>query len=394
MNELAPENLQVFEDPIRGRALRALLPYGEYQTITVSSPILLVTRHDASTSCCQACFMVDPEGMAVTCPGCSHARYCSEACLKAHSASEHDAEECRLWADEQEMPHYSLVQMHRAAKRIQKGDTTLKAVTDALVSYEDSQKGPGGWDEESEIGLHRWLTLITKGNNSLYSAYRRLYFAIKLNGFNVKPSAGQPGRAFASGLFPHLALFNHSCTPNCGILYPPTADNQQPRIKLVALRQIEAGEELTIGYVDPYAPGRRESLRKNFFFDCVCSFCVDGDANIPDRETIIHANAMLQSGMAARAAGTLDPAAVRLLLDALLDKETGTLRLARTTSPDALWQWLVILVDAAKGAEFDAKVMARMAEHGFDVMRKLYGDEECPPPAIMPYISFFITHIQ
>lgn len=396
MSVLTPEGLELFEDPVKFRGLRALHPYAHLSPITLSHPLLLVTRHDASQWCCQSCFQLGSaeSPMPVICPGCSHARYCSEACLRDHSVAlgGHDAEECGLWAGEVAMPHYSLVQVHRAARRIEGGDAALKAATDALVSYEDSEDGHG-WDGESEDGLHRWLLLLSKGNPAQYPAYRRLYFALKLNGFNVKPAAGQPGRAFASGLYPHLALFNHSCEPNCGIVYPPAA---AMAIKLVALRPIGVGEELTIGYVDPYAPGRREALRKNFFFSCACTLCASGDsALLAQHDTVIQANEMLHSAMAARAAGALDAPSVRLLIHTLVNRETGRLRLARTSSPDALWQWLLFLVDAAKGAEYgEAEVISRMAEYGFEVMRRLYGDEECPPPAIMPYLSFFIAAIQ
>jgi hypothetical protein len=41
-----------------------------------------------------------------------------------------------------------------------------------------------------------------------------------------------------------IELINHSCEPNCGVLLPLEAE----LLKVVALRRIEAGEEITTDY--------------------------------------------------------------------------------------------------------------------------------------------------
>lgn len=78
--------------------------------------------------------------------------------------------------------------------------------------------------------------------------------------------------AFASGLYLHLSIFNHSCNPNC-IKLSPTQQGEPSVVR--ALRHIQPGEELTISYIDTHeqsVPKRHYDLR-SFDFRCECSRC-------------------------------------------------------------------------------------------------------------------------
>ncbi|CAE7022737.1 Smyd3 [Symbiodinium sp. KB8] len=82
------------------------------------------------------------------------------------------------------------------------------------------------------------------------------------------------------GLARRIALMNHSCRPNCEIDY----SNNGTAI-VVALRELRAGEELTISYVDEQSlPVRRRrralwlmqaplSAMRRYGFHCYCSRC-------------------------------------------------------------------------------------------------------------------------
>lgn len=76
------------------------------------------------------------------------------------------------------------------------------------------------------------------------------------------------------GMFALEATTNHSCVPNCIVKYE--LDNS---MKLIALRDIEPGEELTHSYIEESAPieQRREEL-KSYGFVCDCSKCVQEQA--------------------------------------------------------------------------------------------------------------------
>uniref|UniRef100_A0A7J8BA72 [histone H3]-lysine(4) N-trimethyltransferase n=1 Tax=Rousettus aegyptiacus TaxID=9407 RepID=A0A7J8BA72_ROUAE len=75
------------------------------------------------------------------------------------------------------------------------------------------------------------------------------------------------------GLYPSVSLLNHSCDPNCSIVF------NGPHLLLRAVRDIEAGEELTICYLDVLMTSeeRRKQLRDQYCFECDCSRCQTRD---------------------------------------------------------------------------------------------------------------------
>lgn len=85
-------------------------------------------------------------------------------------------------------------------------------------------------------------------------------------------SSERPHR-FGVGVFQTLAFFNHSCRPTCTYAVhtapaaPAAADGGAPCpptaafVQVTALRDINAGEELTITYCDPFQ-GRWQRRRE------------------------------------------------------------------------------------------------------------------------------------
>lgn len=79
------------------------------------------------------------------------------------------------------------------------------------------------------------------------------------------------------GLFPLTARVNHSCDPNAQVQSQEFADS---RVDVVALRDIVAGEEVTISYIGiGHGVGkktlarRRRELQAKYLFVCDCRFC-------------------------------------------------------------------------------------------------------------------------
>ncbi|CAE7475175.1 SET5 [Symbiodinium sp. CCMP2592] len=100
-------------------------------------------------------------------------------------------------------------------------------------------------------------------------------------------------RAGARGLYLQLARVNHSCRPNA-IIAEPKADFDAKRLPnglkpadplkkaLIASRDIQPGEEITIGYLcddELLQPShiRREMLDSSYGFNCACDRCIDED---------------------------------------------------------------------------------------------------------------------
>ena len=76
------------------------------------------------------------------------------------------------------------------------------------------------------------------------------------------------------GVFPIINRINHACDPNCSVHWNVVTNKEE----LFIMRQVEAGEELTISYVDMITSAatrseRREYLERHFGFLCDCSLC-------------------------------------------------------------------------------------------------------------------------
>jgi len=74
---------------------------------------------------------------------------------------------------------------------------------------------------------------------------------------------------FGYGTYPFSSLFNHSCFPNCVIMYQK---NQQV---IRAIRKIRKGEEICYSYIDSAMTTsvRRDLLLDKYFFKCFCEKC-------------------------------------------------------------------------------------------------------------------------
>jgi hypothetical protein len=74
---------------------------------------------------------------------------------------------------------------------------------------------------------------------------------------------------YGVGAYPLASLVNHSCHPNCVVSF------KGKQLYIVAIRDIEANEEVLISYVDPMVPynERRLDLLSRYCFDCDCEYC-------------------------------------------------------------------------------------------------------------------------
>ncbi|KAJ6477438.1 hypothetical protein C8R47DRAFT_1020498 [Mycena vitilis] len=103
------------------------------------------------------------------------------------------------------------------------------------------------------------------------SLARELYSRFGNNNFVVHSHL----TTFGHGIFPLASrLFNHSCLPNAVAKYALSASNP-PKMKVVALRDISAGEEICLPYLDPaLLQSRQQIFQLSYGFDCRCSSCI------------------------------------------------------------------------------------------------------------------------
>eukprot|EP01126_Amoeba_proteus_P002318 TRINITY_DN1072_c0_g1_i17.p1 TRINITY_DN1072_c0_g1~~TRINITY_DN1072_c0_g1_i17.p1 ORF type:complete len:128 (+),score=20.63 TRINITY_DN1072_c0_g1_i17:54-386(+) len=86
-----------------------------------------------------------------------------------------------------------------------------------------------------------------------------LFSKFKSNNYNIYDSSME---TVAIGLYPILSLINHSCDPNSVPIFEGRS------VKLVCIRPIQPGDEITISYIETAAPThvRIAELQSNFFF--------------------------------------------------------------------------------------------------------------------------------
>ncbi|KAJ1565693.1 SET and MYND domain-containing protein 3 [Nowakowskiella sp. JEL0078] len=95
----------------------------------------------------------------------------------------------------------------------------------------------------------------------------------RCNNFSIHDSQMFGGVGEAT--FPLGALINHSCIPNCSVMYEFGRNPGKIYQVITTLRNINAGEELTDAYVDGMAEKilRRNLLLDRYKFLCECSRC-------------------------------------------------------------------------------------------------------------------------
>ena len=81
-------------------------------------------------------------------------------------------------------------------------------------------------------------------------------------------------KSIGRSLYPSASYFNHSCEPNCEVFETGSILTIHPT------RDIVAGEEVTIAYIDTKQTlrARRKQLQLTYFFHCRCTRCVREEA--------------------------------------------------------------------------------------------------------------------
>jgi len=81
----------------------------------------------------------------------------------------------------------------------------------------------------------------------------------------------------SAAVFPKMARGNHSCAPNTEFITNHSLHAQE----LIAVKPIEKGAEITLSYLPANGEGsdvalkRKDYLKENYGFDCICSACTN-----------------------------------------------------------------------------------------------------------------------
>lgn len=145
---------------------------------------------------------------------------------------------------------------------------------------------------EEELGLLRGAlkdTGITREQLTFLTIewYAGVLARIRINAFRIELAGGsyedllalaaasvESEAAVGNAVYMLPSFYNHDCDPNTHIVW---VENVEARLK--ALRDIKAGEELRICYIDASMSrdARQNLLSNGFGFECGCSRCMSDD---------------------------------------------------------------------------------------------------------------------
>ena len=151
---------------------------------------------------------------------------------------------------------------HHIGKTVTTGSCHVTALTlafypDKMMDHvEERKKDAREWSAVQEKVIHV-LQKILAEDDICESFLHKLYGIICTNSVTVE------GRLC---LYPVLSMINHSCVANSCY----TFNTETNSVILRAKRRLEAGEEITVCYTDPWAgqPHRREKLSRTWYFHC------------------------------------------------------------------------------------------------------------------------------
>ena len=85
----------------------------------------------------------------------------------------------------------------------------------------------------------------------------------------------------AAAVYPTASMINHSCRPNC------VQHFSGRNITIRAIGRVEAGEEVTMSYIDVIqgVEERRDELLRGYLFRCECNTCVE-ESMIPNAPSV------------------------------------------------------------------------------------------------------------
>ncbi|KAJ3296659.1 hypothetical protein HDU79_006070 [Rhizoclosmatium sp. JEL0117] len=112
---------------------------------------------------------------------------------------------------------------------------------------------------------------------------------INSNSHGIIDPTGNTNGEVGVGMFPLVAMLNHSCAPNCSFV-----SSTHGKMIVRTLRPVKEGEELCVSYVDLCTPRdeRRGKLLETKHFWCACSRCEPSDSS-DSSNTDSHLDALL-----------------------------------------------------------------------------------------------------
>jgi hypothetical protein len=259
---------------------------------------VLIPDDDLVTTHCNVCLSGDDDE-AKRCSKCKVVRYCSPACREAdfpfHEEEckalvtmihKQDIRTTRMPSDNVIQPAIIRLTARLVWKRIVMGEKWWESIeglpwhkheaSDINDPYHATQLAPylqGTKQKKQEI-YEREAIFDLQELQDLSSLLARVNInALEIRTKNNKQRLGLVLSTVAAQL-------NHSCDANLALRRPNVSDDTKA-VYIVALKDISAGQELTVSYVDPNETYyiKQRKLRQQYAFQCKCTLCEESKMN-------------------------------------------------------------------------------------------------------------------
>ncbi|KAM3931204.1 histone-lysine N-methyltransferase SMYD3 [Leptodactylus fuscus] len=269
------ENFEKFLSPGKGNGLRVTRDFAVGELVTSAEPFVYTTCRGKNCGAA-ACDLCLSRGQKLQrCSQCKFSRYCNSLCQKK-AWKDHKRECLCLKSVLPNVPTDSVRLIARIIfKLLEQPDCT----SDELYSINDLQSHFKDLNEDMKQGLghlaatlEQYLKKEIPDCSKLPPGFQTLEYFCKLtcNSFTISDGEMQD---VGVGLYPSMSLLNHSCDPNCVIVFEGT------RLHLRTIKEIPKDEELTISYIDVKMPSpmRQMQCQHQYCFTCDCHRCRSKD---------------------------------------------------------------------------------------------------------------------
>ncbi|XP_025241289.1 histone-lysine N-methyltransferase SMYD3 isoform X1 [Theropithecus gelada] len=296
---MEPLKVEKFATANRGNGLRAVTALRPGELLFRSDPLAYTVCKGSRGVVCDRCLLGKEKLMR--CSQCRVAKYCSAKCQK--KAWPDHKRECKcLKSCKPRYPPDSVRLLGRVVFKLMDG---TPSESEKLYSFYDLESNINKLTEDKKEGLRQLVMTFQHFMREeiqdasqlppafdLFEAFAKRWDLAMLprlvfNSWAPAILLPQPHKVICNsfticnaemqevgvGLYPSISLLNHSCDPNCSIVF------NGPHLLLRAVRDIEVGEELTICYLDMLMTSeeRRKQLRDQYCFECDCFRCQTQD---------------------------------------------------------------------------------------------------------------------
>lgn len=275
-----PAHLECRQTATAGRTVIALERIPRGAIALQQTPYCHTIHHRYKSMTCEHCYRFSSTAkLLYPCPQNCGKYYCTEACREAAHGRHVGSGSCNL---SQQLNAPSNKKSNKKRSKLMNESLSLLVnigsnplpISDLLFMVQDYSKS-GQRDyrsaEEEFRKLKRPSPLGVPVLDRQLEPEGMYAHALSTRKKNAIGMYNEYGDEIGLYLSPIMALVNHSCLPNCQQI---TVDGS---CRLVALREIPVGEELSYAYVsilkDTSTAERRASIAYNWEFHCVCSRC-------------------------------------------------------------------------------------------------------------------------